>query len=199
MEPFKVFSTKDIRKAFPYFDSKRLVEWQDKGYIKKIINKWYIFATVPQSEELFYRISNCIYHPSYISLESALSYYQFIPEAVYSHEAVSTKRTITYTTPLGTFNYRTVRSELYFGYTILRYDEQPVLMAEPEKALLDYLYLNAGLNSLEDLKALRLNILELRTTLNWEQLLNYAEVYKNNVLNKRIKLVKKLMLNADTA
>jgi predicted transcriptional regulator of viral defense system len=197
--PFKVFSTKDILKAFPHFDSKRLVEWQEKGYIKKIINKWYIFAKVPQSEELFYRISNCIYHPSYISLESALSYYGLIPEAVYIHQAISTKRTIAYTTSLGTFNYRTVRPELYFGYKIFRFDEQPILVAEPEKALLDYLYLNAKLNSLEDLEALRLNISELQTMVIWEKLLTYAAVYKSNVLNKRIKLIKKIMLNANIA
>lgn len=194
-----MFSTKDILKAFPHFDSKRLVEWQQKGYIKKIVNKWYIFSKVPQSEKLFYRISNCIYHPSYISLESALSYYGFIPETVYIHQAVSTKRTIAYTTSLGTYNYRTVRPELYFGYTILRFDEQPILMAEPEKALLDYLYLNARLNSLDDIEALRLNLSEIQAIVTWEKLLNYAQVYKSNVLTKRIKLIKKLMLNANIA
>lgn len=177
--PFKVFSTQDIRKAFPYFDGKRLVEWQQKGYIKKIINKWYLFADTLPSDELFYRISNCIYRPSYISLESALWYYHLIPEAVYSHQAVSTRKTVTYTTLLGAFNYRTIRSDLYFGYTIFRFDALPILMAEPEKALLDYLYLNAQLKSIEDLAALRLNVSELQTALEWEKLLAYADVYKS--------------------
>jgi predicted transcriptional regulator of viral defense system len=199
LRPFQVFSIKDAQKAFSSFDSKRLVEWQKKGYIKKIINKWYIFSDIQLHDELFYRISNCIYQPSYVSLESALSYYQLIPEAVYNHQAVSTRKTITYNTHFGTYNYRTIQPDIYFGYTILRFNELPILMAEPEKALLDLLYLNARLSSWEDIVALRLNVSELRTLIKEEKLMLYADVYKSKVLDKRIKLINKLILDAHTA
>ena len=89
----KLFSTTDIRKAFPSFDARRLVEWQHKGYIHKIINRWYKFSDVPTEERLMLWTANRIYHPSYVSMETALSYYGLIPEAVYTITAVSTLKT----------------------------------------------------------------------------------------------------------
>ena len=121
---YKVFSTGDIKKYFPRFDTKRLVEWQQKKYIRKLINKWYLFAEIPVDEMLLFRICNCIYQPSYISLESALGFYHFIPEAVYSQQAVTTRKTITYKTTAGTFNYRTLKPSFYFG------NDFPFLMKE---------------------------------------------------------------------
>jgi predicted transcriptional regulator of viral defense system len=194
--PFKVFSLTEIKKSFPQFDSKRLVEWQDKGYIKKLINKWYVFSDISITESFLYRISNCLHHPSYISLESAISHYHLIPEAVFSHQAISTRKTISYKTPLGTFNYRTLKPAFYFGYEIQLQEGFPILIAEMEKALLDYLYLNANMKTAEDLLGLRLNIQELQSSLNWEKLYKYAAIFNSASLNKRIKLLKKIILNA---
>jgi predicted transcriptional regulator of viral defense system len=196
---YKVFSTGDARKYFPGFDTKRLVEWQKKNYIRKLINKWYLFSEVPPDELLLFRISNCLYQPSYVSLESALGFYHFIPEAVYSMQAITTRKTISYKTKDGTFNYRTLKPAFYFGYRILHKDNLPVLVAEPEKALLDYLYLTASLNTLKDMKALRFNYPELNQQVDWKKLDAYAQVFKNKTLDKRIKHLKKLSLHAHPA
>lgn len=196
---FKVFSTGDAKKYFPGFDTKRLVEWQKKNYIRKLINKWYLFADLPVDELLLFRISNCLYQPSYISLASALGFYHLIPEAVYSQQAITTRKTITYTTPAGTFNYRTLKPAFYFGYRILYKNNLPVLVAEPEKALLDYLYLTGSLNTLKDMKALRINYTGLNELVDWKKLDNYAQVFKSKTLDKRIKHLKKLSLHAHPA
>ena len=196
---YKVFSAGDAKKYFPGFDTRRLVEWQQKNYIRKLINKWYLFAELPVDEMLLFRISNCISQPSYISLESALGYYHFIPEAVYSQQAITTRKTITYTTTAGTFNYRTLKPAFYFGYRILHKDHLPVLIAEPEKALLDYLYLTGSLNTLKDMKAVRFNYNELRHIVDWVKLESYARVFKSRTLDKRIKHLKKLCLHANPA
>ena len=196
---FKVFSTGDIKKYFPDFDTKRLVEWQKKNYISKLINKWYLFAETPVDEMLFFRISNCLCRPSYISLESALSFYHLIPEAVYSQQAITTRKTISYKTAVGVFNYRTLKPAFFFGYRILHKDKLPVLMAEPEKALLDYLYLTGNLNSLKDMKALRINVTELQHIVDWNKLEDYAKVFNSNTLDKRIKHLKKISLHAHPA
>ena len=90
---FQVFSIQDIKKVYSGFDSRRLSEWSDKGYIEKIINKWYRFKEVPLDEFLRFRISNCICHPSYLSLSTALSWHGLIPEAVYTQQAVTTRKT----------------------------------------------------------------------------------------------------------
>jgi predicted transcriptional regulator of viral defense system len=196
---FKVFSTGEIKKCFPDFDTKRLVEWQQKKYIRKLINKWYMFAEIPVDEMLLFRISNCLYRPSYISLESALGFYHFIPEAVYSQQAITTRKTITYKTPGGAFNYRTIKPAFFFGYRILHKDKLPVLVAEPEKALLDYFYLAASLGNLKDMKAIRFNDAEIKNSVDWEKLDNYARVFNSNTLNKRIKHFRKTVLHANPA
>ncbi len=196
---YKVFSAGDAKKYFPGFDTKRLVEWQKKNYIRKLINKWYLFTEMALDELLLFRISNCLYQPSYISLESALSFYHFIPEAVYSMQAITTRKTISYKTTAGTFNYRTLKPAFYFGYHILHKDKLPVLVAEPEKALLDYLYLTSGLNTLKDMKELRINYAELQQKVDWKKLDVYAQVFNSKTLDKRIKHLKKLSLHAHPA
>jgi predicted transcriptional regulator of viral defense system len=193
---FGVFSTGDIKKYFPSFHTRRLVEWQQKNYIQKLINKWYLFTELPVDEMLQYRISNCLCRPSYVSLESALSYYHFIPEAVYSQQAITTRKTILYKTPAGTFQYRTLKPAFYFGYHILKKNKLPVLLADPEKALLDYLYLSGTLNTIKDIEAMRFNYTALRQTIDWGKLNNYAQVFNSATLNSRISKLKKLSLNA---
>lgn len=190
---FKIFSIRDIEKLFPDFDDRRLFEWQQKGYLRKLVNRWYLFTEISLDEEMLYRISNCLYRPSYISLESALSYYDLIPEAVYTQQAVTTRKTISYTTPAGTFNYRTIKEAFFFGYRIIHKDQLPVLMAEIEKALLDYLYFNASLTTARDIEALRFNYAALENSVDWNKLEKYAVVFESKILNKRVKNLKKLL------
>lgn len=115
-----------------------------------------------------------------------------IPEAAFSFQAISTRKTTTYNTPVGTFNYRTVKPELYFGYTIHHAEGLPALIAEPEKAILDFLYLNHRLQTSDDISALRLNYYTVQELINWEKLLQYAKVFSSATLDKRVKLLKKL-------
>ncbi len=44
LSDFLVFSLNDIRKFELKFDRRRLNEWQNKGYIKKLRRGFYIFA-----------------------------------------------------------------------------------------------------------------------------------------------------------
>ena len=198
MHSFEVFSTRDIQKLFPKFDTRRLVEWQQKGYIRKLINKWYVFSDIPMDEWLRYRISNCLYRPSYVSLESALSHYGLIPEAVYSVQNVTTKKTIAYETVAGAFHYRSIKPHLFFGYEIDNSQTIPVLIASPEKAILDYFYLNARLNTIQDIEGLRMNLTVLNEIINHDRLTSYAACFESNILNKRLRLLRKINTHADT-
>ncbi|MEI6582867.1 MAG: hypothetical protein WCO43_04680 [Chitinophagia bacterium] len=189
---FEVFCIRDIEKLFPKFDSRRLVEWQRKGYIQKLINKWYLFADIPMNDRLRYRISNCLHRPSYISLESALSHYGLIPEAVYSVQNITTKKTIAYETIAGTFNYRSIKAQLFFGYEVDNSQTIPLLIASPEKAILDYLYLNHQLNTIEDIEGLRLNLTTFNETINKNRLTSYAACFDSKTLNKRLNLLNKI-------
>jgi predicted transcriptional regulator of viral defense system len=106
-------------------------------------------------------IANHLYGPSYISLESALSYHKLIPERVYTIRSVTAKRAKQFTTPLGTFDYRTV-PEKYFSIGIQQQqneNQSTFLMATPEKALCDMVMLSSGLR-LQSVKAVKTYIEE---------------------------------------
>jgi predicted transcriptional regulator of viral defense system len=195
---FRLFSTSDINKLFPGFDSRRLVEWQQKGYIHKLINKWYVFSDIPMNEKLRFRMGNCLCRPSYVSLESALSLHGLIPESVYSVQNVTTKKTITYETVAGTYMYKSMKSNLFFGYEIDNSQRIPVMIASPEKAILDYLYLNHQINTLKDLEGMRLNITTFNEIIDKRKLTSYAKCFESITLNKRLRLLNKFVNHANT-
>lgn len=197
LQEFEVFSTRDIMKCFPEFDSRRLVEWQHKGYIRKLINKWYVFADIALNDGLRYRISNCLHRPSYVSLESALSHHGLIPEAVYSITNITTKKTVAHETPIGTFHYSSIKPALYFGYYADRTQSIPILIAEPEKAILDYLYLGSRLNTIADLEGLRLNKTIFENNIDQDKLNRYANCFESATLNRRLKLLKQSLSHVD--
>jgi predicted transcriptional regulator of viral defense system len=91
-------------------------------------------------------ISNFLLSPSYISLEYALSYYDLIPEAVMVYTSVSTKKTTTFKTALGVFEYRSIKEGLFFGFTKTIEQGENYFIAYPEKAILDFFYFHQNMN-----------------------------------------------------
>lgn len=183
---FAVFSVADIRRMEADFDVRRLVEWQKKRYIKKIIKNYYVFADLEITEPVLFTIANIIYQPSYISFEMALSYYHLIPESVYGITCATTRKTTTFRAAAGDFIYRSVKPGLFFGYTPHPYQKQPYLVAEMEKALLDYFYLNPDLKTDDDFSELRINRSELLNQLNQNKLNKYLAAFGSRALKKRV-------------
>ena len=91
-------------------------------------------------------IANHLRGPSYVSLESALSYWNLIPERVYETSSVTTKTTKTYQTSLGRYSFQHLTTPYYsFGIRSVRLTEQQTaLIASPEKAVCDKIVLTAG-------------------------------------------------------
>lgn len=88
-------------------------------------------------------LANAIYGPSYISFNSALSYYGLIPEAVYSFTSATTekKKMKTYTNHFGTFTFHDIPVSAFpFGIKIVEEGEYSFRIATKEKALCDKLY-----------------------------------------------------------
>jgi hypothetical protein len=92
-------------------------------------------------------IANHLRGPSYISLETALSYWGLIPERVYEISSVSTKTSKSYETSLGRFSFQFSPTPFYsFGIKSVRLTEfQTALIASPEKALCDKIVLTSGI------------------------------------------------------
>lgn len=93
-------------------------------------------------------IANHLRGPSYVSLESALSYWGFIPERTFEVSSVSVKTSKKYKTPVGRFNYQQLPLPYYsFGIRSIQLTpKQTILIASPEKAICDKIVLTSMIN-----------------------------------------------------
>ncbi|MBN9383427.1 MAG: hypothetical protein J0H74_21905 [Chitinophagaceae bacterium] len=118
-----------------------------KGVLQQIRRGLYIAGpAIRASRPEPFLLANHILGPSYISLESSLSYHGLIPEKVYTITSVTTKATREYTTPLGRFSYTRLPLP-YYSYGIQSIEimpQQRVLIASAEKALFDKIITTAG-------------------------------------------------------
>ncbi|MDD3638396.1 MAG: hypothetical protein RBR84_09875 [Bacteroidales bacterium] len=100
-------------------------------------------------------VANHLYGLSYVSLETALSYYGMIPERVHLTRSITTKRAKQYSTPIGSFDFLTM-PESWFSIG-LRFEQvgeaYAWLMASPEKAVCDMILASRGVR-LQSVKAI---------------------------------------------
>lgn len=186
LKDFIVFTQQDIKTLDPEFSRQNLSEWQKKGYIKKIIKGFYVFAELEINDQILFTISNKLFEPSYISLEMALSYYHLIPEAVYGITAASSRNTYKFKTLLGSFIYKKIKPELMFGYKLVRYKNYTFKMAEIEKAVLDYFYIKPHLKTEDDFYELRINKDSLFEQIKIKKLNSYLKLFNNKSLSDRV-------------
>lgn len=92
-------------------------------------------------------LANHLLGPSYVSVDSALSFYGLIPERVYEVTSATTKRNVRFHTSTGAFSFTRLPLPYYsFGIRHLAVgDEQYILIASPEKALVDKVITTAGI------------------------------------------------------
>lgn len=105
-------------------------------------------------------VANLLVSPSYVSLERALAIHGMIPEAVPLIQSVTPGRPVTLHTELGTFEYRHVKRDWFFGYREMTLGGGSALVATAEKALLDLVHLSRGEFTVARIAALRLQNLE---------------------------------------
>ena len=125
----------------------QLSRWLAAGRIHRLRRGLYSLAppyrkVVPHP----FLIANRLEAGSYVSLQSALAHHGLIPRYLPATTSVSAGRTTSWDTPLGRFEQRHLRPDLVTGCRPVRLGKrQRALVATPEKALLDLVYLtNAG-------------------------------------------------------
>ena len=187
LKDFIVFSLNDIRKIDSNFYRHRLNEWQNKGYIKKIRQGYYIFSDLKINEQSLFLIANKIYQPSYISLEMAFSYYNLIPESVYAITSITSQKTNNFKTKIGEFIYHSVKPELMFGYHLIKYQDYNFKIATIEKVILDYFYINSHLKTENDFFELRFNAEVFKTMVNKNTMECYIKKFSNKSLEVKMK------------
>ena len=155
-----LFTSSDFKKIFrikrentAYKILERLTQ---KGILRRLIKRKYLFIFLESDD---FQIANFLYSPSYVSLESALSFYGIITQFPYQITSVTPKKTkIIKVVDNKEFSYSHFKPELFFGYE----KKEKFLIASPEKALFDYLYFcSKGLKNFEqddfDLKIINKN------------------------------------------
>ena len=193
---FTVFSLADIKKIDASFHRRRLNEWQDKHYIAKVIKGYYISSDLEIDENVLFEIANRIYRPSYISFETALSYYHLIPESVYGISSASTRRTYSFKTIIGEFSYKTIKWDLFFGYDLVRHNNKYIKIASTEKAILDFFYLHPHIKREPDFTSLRINKNIFLKQVNQERLYRFLDRFAKKALTKRVKSFLEFIKNA---
>lgn len=144
-------------------------------------------------------LAGSIYGPSYISFEYALSYYELIPEAVYTVTSATfeKKKKKKYETSFGTFTYRDVPSEAFpLGITIIQEGSYFYRIASPEKALCDQLYIMPPVPNQRELfqlltEDLRIEENELHK-FDLNKIYEYSEVYHNMNVKKLCGLLRRI-------
>ena len=133
-------------------------------------------------------IANQLVFPSYVSLEYALSFYGIIPEKTYQVTSVTSKKTTEFVNPFGTFTYRNLKVSLFFGFfTLEDENDMQFLIAEKEKALLDFLHLNSVRIDLENPDILTESYrMENLDELDKTKLLKYTERFQSKKLSQFI-------------
>ncbi len=164
----------------------QLSRWTKSGRIYQLRRGLYAIAPPYQKAPPHpFLVANFMQRASYVSLQSALAFYGLIPEAVQSTQSVGAGRPERRKTPLGFFEFRHIRRELLRGYrmTELQRPEpgQQALVAAPEKALLDLVYLTPGGDTIDYLRELRLQNLD---RLDLEELHRQAEAFATPKLRR---------------
>ncbi|MFV0345819.1 MAG: hypothetical protein ACK5IQ_06170 [Bacteroidales bacterium] len=190
---FACFNINQALALLPDFDRNNITRWQKKGYILPLKQGFYTFSEYRTKADYLFFFANQIYKPSYISLHSALSFYGIIPESIVQITSVSSLKTSTFTNSLGDFSYKSVKSKLIFGYSTKAIsNKHHIKIAEPEKALLDLLYLYSFYDDEQGIQELRLDEEFLQSELNMEKLKEYAYRFNSKSLDKRLKLLIKI-------
>jgi predicted transcriptional regulator of viral defense system len=180
------FNLNDVRKLDPDFHRQQLNYWQNQGYIKPLAGGYYILADRALGEMYLFMVANKIYEPSYISLESALAYYEVIPETVLGVTSISSRKTKQYKSNWGIFSYRSVKPHYMIGYQVIETSPgYKFKIASLEKAIVDYLYLNSDIHSIADFEGLRWNRTQLLRLLDHSIFVKHVNLFDKRALESR--------------
>lgn len=125
-------------------ESVQLNRWIRQKRLVRLRRGFYALADYkirPELSPLW--LANRLCWPSYISLEHAMSHFGLIPEAANAITCATTLKTQKFNNDFGTFTYRKVMPAYFFGFKNLKTQSGlSYWMAQPEKALLDFIYLS---------------------------------------------------------
>ena len=181
---YYVFSLTDILSFYPHegrANLKRMISrWLRKGWITSLKRGLYEL-TYPKDfiiHDMF--IANRLYCPSYVSMETVLSHCSIIPEVSMAVTSLTTKPTRKFRNKHGLFIYRTIKPVCFTGYFVEKQGIFSILIAEPEKAIVDYVYFKTYRNKRFDFIEERLDKDKIMR-LNKKKIYKYARLYDMDI------------------
>jgi predicted transcriptional regulator of viral defense system len=151
------WSVADLEKVLGYGTRKSLLvalhRLTASGTLERVRRGYYRVSTRPADEAA---LANVLYRPSYLSFESALARHGILSQIPYALTFATTRRSKRMTIGGREAEFRQIKKDLFFGYRL----EGSLYVAEPEKALLDELYMmkrGRAAVSLEELDVDRLS------------------------------------------
>lgn len=186
--PKLLFTIDDIAKIYSISEESAKVKasrYVNAGYIIRIKRDLYITTTKFNhlTEKELFQIANFIQTPSYVSLTTALSYYNISTQQTQNFiESVATKRTKKVKIRNVDFVFTLINYEFYKGFE----KQDNFFIAAPEKALADTVYLSAfGKYSLDyyalDLTSVNLTKVENYLSSVSKRAINYLEKLCENI------------------
>ncbi len=175
----------------------QLSRWTKNGRIYQLRRG--LYAIAPPYQKAIphpFMTANRMQPASYVSLQSALSYYGLIPESMHATLSVTTGRPARWQTPLGIFEFRHIQRNLLRGYRMIKLGSlepiQQAFVATPEKAMLDLIYLTPGADNIDYLRELRLQNLD---RLNMEELRRQAEFFDTHKMRRATETIQWIVQN----
>jgi len=152
---------------------KKIQRLEKKAIVRKLIKGKYWFSLNRFND---FKTANFLFQPSYISLESALSFYGIITGFTYKITSLTTNKPRSFIFDEKDFFYSHINPNFFWGYE----KKEDFLIAEKEKALLDFLYFHTkGLRTFDKEE---MDFSEIDS----KKLIIYGKKFKNNKLLKII-------------
>ena len=169
----------------------QLARWMKIGRVQQLRRGLYMIAPPYQKVKPHpFLVANRLQRASYVSGQTALAFYGLIPEVVPVTLSVTAGRPERLATPLGVFEFRHVKPGLLCGYRMTDLGlSQQALVATPEKALLDLVYLQPGGDAPTYIHELRLQNLE---RLDLDELHHQAEIFNTPKLRRAVETIIRL-------
>lgn len=82
---------------------------------------------------------------------------------------------------------------MYFGYEILQNNGRSIQFANPEKCILDYLYLHSAISNIQDFEGLRLNREMIKSRIDKDLMNKYLNQFDSLELRGRYNLLVKYL------
>lgn len=199
----RILAFNDLRNIFAELYTKesaksRITQLAKSGWFKRIKRGLYLIvdslSARSQNDSSLYIIANTLDGVSYVSLSHALNYYQMFDQYDRIITSITTKYSKKYDFDNHIYNFSKIKKNLYFGFVQKRENGKIIRVAEAEKALLDYLYLES---SFAVASLVFEKIRDHHMELDLDKLQNYANRFGLTVVRKVGFMLDSLNLNSD--